>query len=147
MEIKSFTVSEVIQHPDFNAVVEDYTAESGNPDLGPGMPAFDLYKQLESAGLFRVECAVDGDRLVGMVTVLVTVYPHFGKKVASVESLWLSKGYRKGPAGLKLIRRAQVMAKEMGAVGAYFGAREGSRLARLYERIFTPMNRLFWVKL
>lgn len=147
MEIKSFTVSEVIQHPDFNAVVEDYTAESGNPDLGPGMPALDLYKQLESAGLFRVECAVDGDRLVGMVTVLVTVYPHFGKKVASIESLWLSKDYRKGPAGLKLIRRAQVMAKEMGAVGAYFGAREGSRLAQLYERIFTPMNRLFWVKL
>ena len=147
MELKFFSVDEIAEHPDFPKVVEAYTSESGNPDLGKGAPAIEHYKMLESAGMLHVEGAVDGDRLVGLIVLVVSLYPHFGVKVGSVDAIYLDKDYRQGAAGLKLIRRIEHVAKEMGAVGVYFGARRDSRLAKLYDRLFTPMNALWWVKL
>lgn len=147
MELKRVPISFVFEHKDFDQVVDDYCSESGIPDLGKAVPALDWYQNLENAGALSCCVAIDGNRLVGVVVVVTTLYPHFGKLVGSVESMWLAKGYRKGSAGLKLIREAKVMAKEKGAVGACFGARAGSRLAKLYERIFTPTNQLFWTNL
>lgn len=147
MKIEPIPIKKLFEHPQFDEVVADYCNESGNPDLGSAMPTLEWYQRMEDAGLFQCCAAFDADRLVGIVTVVVTLYPHFGKLVGSVESIWLHKDYRKGVAGLRLINEAKRVAKDMGAVGVYFGARDGSRLARLYERIFTPMNRLYWTKL
>lgn len=147
MELKRVPIAFVFEHKDFDQVVIDYCSESGLPDLGSAMPALDWYQNLEKVGALSCCVAVDGDNLVGVVVVVTTLYPHFGKLVGSVESLWLAKDYRKGSAGLKLIREAKAMAKEKGAIGVYFGARFGSRLAKVYERLFTLVNQLFWAKL
>lgn len=147
MELKDVSAKTIYESPEFAQIVEDYAAESGNPDLGEAVPEIEFYDRMERADMLRCVAAYDGDRIVGIVVVVVTKYPHFGKPVASVESMWLARSHRAGGAGLRLIRRAQVVAKEMGAVGIYFGARAGSRLAELYGRLFTPMNTLFWKKL
>lgn len=147
MELRDVHARDVFASKEFGHIVEAYAAESGNPDLGEATPVLEFYERMEQAESLRFVAAFDGDKIIGVVVVVATLYPHFGKKVASCESLWLDKAYRDGYAGLKLIRKAQEVAREMGAVGIYFGARTGSRLARLYERIFTPMNTLFWKKL
>ena len=147
MKIEQIPVSQIFAHKDFSKVVEAYCSESGNPDLGSAMPSLEWYERMEGAGLFRICGAFDDDRLVGVVSVTAVFYPHFGKVVASCESIWLDKDYRKGTTGLRLINKAKAMAKEMGAVGIYFGAREDSRLSQMYERMFVPMNRLYWKKL
>lgn len=147
MEVKDVPVRAIYSSPEFEQIVREYSEESGNPDLGCGCPALDFYERMEGSGALRCAAAYEGDRIIGFVIVVTTLYPHFGKLVGTVESIWLSREHRAGGAGIRLIRKAQDMAREMGAVGIYFGARSGSRLAQLYGRLFTPMNTLFWKKL
>ena len=147
MEVKDVSARVIYSSPEFDQIVRDYCEESGNPDLGEAVPALDFYERMEQADAVRCAAAYEGERIVGIVVVVTTLYPHFGKRIASVESLWLDRKHRAGGAGLKLIRKAQALAREMGAVGIYYGARSGSRLAQLYGRLFTPMNSLFWKKL
>lgn len=147
MEMRPMTVAEFFNRPEANDIIAEYTAESGNPDLGSAMPSQQQYEQMESSGILSVLGAFEGDSLVGFVSVVVTMYPHFGKLVGSVESIWLRNDKRAGSAGLRLLKTAFANAKERGAVGCYLGARHGSRQHRLYERLFQPMNVLFWKKL
>lgn len=147
MEMRPMTVAEFFERPEANDIIAEYTAESGNPDLGSAMPSQQQYEQMESSGILSVLGAFEGDSLVGFVSVVVTMYPHFGKLVGSVESIWLRKNKRAGGAGLRLLKAAFANAKERGAVGCYLGARFGSRQHKLYERLFQPMNVLFWKKL
>lgn len=147
MELKEVSVGTIFESPEFGQIVEDYRNESGNPDLGEAVPSREFYERMASAGALRCVVAYDGSRIVGIVLVVATIYPHFGKTVASVESLWLDRSHRAGGSGLKLIRKAQEVARDMGAAGIYYGARVGSRQAELYGRLFTPMNTLFWKKL
>ena len=147
MEIKEISAREVYSSPEFDQIVRDYAQEGGNPDLGNAVPSLEFYDRMEKSGSLRCAAAFDGDRIVGIVFVLATVYPHFGKIVASVESIWLAKSHRAGGVGLRLIRKAQDLARDMGACGVYFGARVDSRLGQLYSRLFTPMNTIFWKKI
>lgn len=147
MEIRTSSVADIRASAGFDDMVREYTKESGNPDLGEAAPSVEFYERMEAAGSLKCVGAFDGARLVGLIVVVASLYPHFGKTVATVESLWLHKDYRDGPAGLRLIRQAQEVAKSLGAVGMYFGARHGSRLEQLYSRLFTPMNVLFWKRL
>lgn len=147
MEMRPMTVAEFFNRPEANDIIAEYTTESGNPDLGNAMPSQKQYEQMERSEILNVIGAFDEDSLVGFVTVVVTMYPHFGKLVGSVESIWLRKDKRAGGAGLRLLKAAFANAKERGAVGCYLGARFGSRQHKLYERLFQPMNVLFWKKL
>ena len=147
MEVKDVPASAIWTSQEFEQIVRDYCEESGNPEIGEADPSIEYYQRMEKYGVLRCAAAYEGERIVGIVVVVTTLYPHFGKRVASVESLWLDRKHRAGGAGLKLIRKAQAMAREMGAVGIHYGARSGSRLAQLYGRLFTPMNSLYWKKL
>ena len=83
--------------------------------------------------------------LVGFVTVLVSVFPHVGVLMASTESLFVAKEYRKTGAGLKLIRSAESCAKEGGAPCLFISSPFGGNLAEVLPQVgYTETNRVFF---
>ena len=148
LPFRPVTVAEVFGAPDADMLISEYMAEAGNPFL-PQKPNVDYYRRAEEAGAFRVVGAFSGERLVGFGSFVLTVIPHYSTVTASVESVFLSKEFRLGAAGVRLINAVSHAAKDAGASGIYWGCRSGSRLVTLFARVprFTRMNSVFYVSL
>lgn len=142
---KPVPVSEIFSCDGFDELVSEYMSESGNPFL-PKNPDPDYYRQLEEKGGLSVIGVFSDNRLVGFGSFILTVVPHYSTVTASVESVFLSKPYRWGSNGLKLLDSIRNLAESKGAVGIYWGCRCGSRLEKLFERQsrFTRMNTVFY---
>lgn len=127
------------------ALLKEYATEL----VVDGAPAFsaktEIYHTLEASGLFHTIGAFLGDKLVGFVTVLVSVAPHVGVLMAVTESLFVAKAHRKTGAGLKLIRQAEACAIEKGAPCLLISAPFGGVLAEVLPRIgYVETNRIFF---
>lgn len=144
MEIRKITAEKLFARGEFNRLCLEYADESGNPELGGAMPCFEHYKALEDQGILTFIGAFEGEAMVGFAEVSVLKHPHYDKLIGSVGTLWLEKRARKGTAGLRLIRELMRVAKSKGAVGVYCSAPYGSRLERLYERLFKRTDSIFW---
>jgi N-acetylglutamate synthase-like GNAT family acetyltransferase len=136
---------ELEQAPEFGALVDEYALEACRADLGAIGVQVDQYKLLESHGLMRFLSAWRGQELVGFATVVATIAPHYGKKVATTETLFLSESARDGGAGLDLLKLAEQTASEMGAVGFFVSAPVGGALSKILPRVgFKHTNEVFF---
>ncbi len=143
--IRPCRVADIQQAPNIDALVAEYADESLNQQIGPANPQWDTYRHLEEIGLMRVVGAFEGDTLAGFVFVLVSVLPHFGKPVASTESVFVRPESRRGGTGTRLLRAAEATAKGMGADGFLVSAPTGSRLERIMPRQgYRETNRVFY---
>ena len=145
LTFRPVTVAEVFGAPNADSLISEYMAESGNPFL-PQKPNLEYYRQAEESGAFKVIGAFSGERIVGFGAFVLIVIPHYSTVTASVESVFLSKDFRLGAAGLRLINAVSQAAKDAGASGIYWGCRSGSRLEALFERVprFSRMNTVFY---
>ena len=64
---------------------------------------------------------------------LTPVFPHYGKRVASIESLFIAKASRSSGAGLELMNAVEKYAKEAECVGILYSSPAGGQLERLLE--------------
>lgn len=107
-----------------------------------------MYGVLEKSGVFHTIGAFLADKLIGFVTVLVSIAPHVGVFMAVTESLFVAKEHRKTGAGLKLIRQAEACAVERGAPCLLISAPLGGNLAEVLPHVgYTETNRIFFRKL
>lgn len=128
VEIRRCAFAEIEHAPGLAGLMAEYDAESAMPELAPHSPQFDTYHALEQLGTAHTIGAFQGNDLVGFIIVLVAVLPHFGRRVASTESFFVARSVRKSGAGLRLLREAEHLAQELGAVGFFVSAPIGSRL-------------------
>jgi len=148
MEIREITLDELVNDPSFEGLSREYHEESGNPDLGKARGDLDVYRKREAAGLLRLAGAYGEDgNLVGWVSVFPTEHIHYSRPIAVLDTVFLSKRFRLGPAGLKLLHKAYGLAASVGADGIYMSAPAGSRLEKLLSRISKPKDVVFWKKL
>ncbi len=143
--VRKCTVGEMELHPDFPALAKEYAAESkihGLPD--PDEKAA-TYRLIEQAGVFHLYGAFNEDALIGLLTMLTPVIPHYGIAVAVLESFFVAGVHRKTGAGLKLLRTAEAHAREMKAPGLLVSAPFGGRLADVLPRLgYRETNRVFF---
>lgn len=145
MSIRPCLVSDLQQAPNLVALLDEYRAECGIPELGPADPQFATYRQIEAAGLLFALGAFAGDDLVGFALVLISDLPHFGKRVAVTESLFVAAAARKGGAGVRLLAAVEQGAKERGAVGVLVSAPVASRLATVMQyTCYREASRVFF---
>jgi GNAT superfamily N-acetyltransferase len=132
--IKRVLIDELFQDKNFDELVKQYELES----LVDGFPKadlqFNMYRAMESKGIFFTLVAHVDDDLVGFLTLFTSVLPHSGKMFGSVESFFVDKQHRKSGAGIELLRAAEELAESSGAVGLVLTAPKGGKLSRVMSR-------------
>ena len=146
MKLKAISFSELFDHPLFADLCIEYAKESGNDDLGLALPSTDLYRALEAAGRCFCIGAFVADEMVGFAVLMINEHPHYSQNVGVCDAIFVRKDYRRGPTGLKLIRKVQEMAKEKGLPGVYFSAPAHSKLSLLFAKVFKETDRTYWAK-
>ena len=144
--VRRITVAEVFENETFPALCREYAAESAIAGLPDPQEKLSAYQALEASGsnVFCVYGAFLDDALIGFITLLTPVLPHYGAAIAVAESLFVGGAYRKTGAGMLLIRRAEKRAREVRSPGMLFSAPTGGRLAALLPRIgYRETNRVF----
>lgn len=147
LEIKKCTVSEIEDSPNFKALIDEYAVESAIDGLPPPAVRMELYRQLSKAGVLCVWGAFLGIELIGFITVLATVIPHYGVSVVVSESYFVTKKHRDTGAGIKLRHAAEAHTAAIGSPGLLISAPLGSNLAEVLPHSgYTETNRVFFRK-
>lgn len=138
------TAASLIADADFTALRDEYAAECSLHGLPDPQEKLAMYQALDASGSFRAFGAYVDGCLVGFVTIIAPVLPHYGVAVAVAESLFVAFAHRKTGAGLALIRRAEDEARSMGSPAILFSSPSGGRLATLLPRIgYRETNRAY----
>jgi GNAT superfamily N-acetyltransferase len=131
LEFRPVSFTEILDSPRAKALLKEYAKECSIPELGFPNPQRETYARMEEAGLMYALGAFQGEDLVGFATILVFVLPHYGTKIANVESLFLAKSHRVSNAGVRLMETIEAQAESMLCIAVLYNARAGSSLERL----------------
>ena len=143
--ISRCTVRDIEHAEGLDAVLAEYAAECAIAGLGNANPQFERYHMLEDAGVLYVIGAFNGDALVGFAAILVAPLTHFDCISATTESFFVVSSERRSGMGLALLREAELLAQEHGAVGLFVSAPTGGRLDAILPRSgYTETNRVFF---
>jgi GNAT superfamily N-acetyltransferase len=126
--IAPVTYLDILAAPELLA---EYAAECSIPEIGTVNPQAETYAALEKAGVVQMFGAFYVEHMVGFASVLVTVLPHYGKKVATLESLFVSQANRSGGLGAHLISAVEEFARQAGCVAILYSAPAGGSLEKL----------------
>lgn len=145
LEIVKQSFADLAAYDEFNALLEEYAVECAVEEVGAPVIQAEMYKALDSSDRFFVVCAVNDGRLIGFVNVVMSVLPHYGKLVAATESLFVAKEFRSTGAGMKLLVKAEDIAKEIGAEAMLVSAHTNSSLDTLLsaKKSYRETNRIF----
>ncbi len=129
--IRPLRYTAILESPKASQLLSEYSEECSIPEIGHTNPQADLYEKMESSGLMRCFGIFWEDSLVGFAATLFYVLPHYGRKIASIESLFLEKSHRSGGAGVILMKKLEEEAKSSGCVAVLYSAPTGSKLEKL----------------
>ena len=146
--VKKNTVSEIENDPDFCILVQEYAEECSIDGLPPPVAKMDMYRQLETTGLFHTFGAYLDDQLVGFITLLISLLPHYSTSVAISESYFVGYKYRKTGAGKFLLQRAEKCAREYEAAGILVSAPAFGTLSKFLPAVgYRETNQVFFRRL
>ena len=130
-EIRPLCYAEILDSANSEQLLAEYAAECSIPEIGVPNPQKELYAQMESSGLMKCFGVFGDGVLIGFAAMLFFVVPHYGKKVASVESLFVEQEHRSSGMGIALMRTIEEEAKASECVAVLYSAPTGSQLERL----------------
>lgn len=143
--IRESSITELEGAPNIMGLLDEYALESSIGGLPHPSAKVETYRHLESVGAIRVIGAFLDDILIGFITVLAPVLPHYGVRIAVGESFFVSHKHRKTGAGLKLLRAVEDYVEEIGAYGLLISAPFGGNLAEVLPHIgYAETNRVFF---
>lgn len=144
IEIRTVSIEDVLSDPALKGLLEEYGREVAFENGPEPSPDFDRYKVLEKSGMFHVLGCYDGEALIGFMTVLTTVLPHWGRMMGVSESYFVPVACRKTGAGLALLREGEKLAHKLGAQYFLVSAPVGGRLAEVLPHVgYDETNRVF----
>lgn len=143
--IRKTTIAELEASPNMAETLSEYAAESAITGLPKPAAKMETYRTLEGGGFLHAIGAFMGDSVIGYITVLSSVMPHYSALVAVTESFFVAKEYRKTGAGLKLLREAESHARGLGSPGILVSAPFGGNLAEVLPHLgYQETNRVFF---
>ena len=96
-------------------------------------PQEQIYEAMDKSGMLYCLGAYIEGKLVGFVSIVVSIMPHNGKKMAVGESIFALPEFRKYGVGLHLIQKARDLAKEAGCELIVYTPRIGSAFDKVLE--------------
>jgi GNAT superfamily N-acetyltransferase len=144
MRVSPITIADFFEHPDAPGLLEAYARECAQEGLPAYRPHRDMYAAVEAAGLLHLLGAFEGERLRGLLALVVNMNPHYSVPLAVTESWFVAPEHRASGAGLQLYRRAKELARERGACAIYVSAPCGGQLAGVMQGLGArETNRVF----
>lgn len=132
MSIRPVSYAGILSAPGAASLMAGYAAECSIPEIGAVNPQPLVYEAMENAGVLQCFSVDDESGMVGFASLILTVLPHYGRKVATVESIYIEPEYR--PIyGAELLRTLENHARREGCVVILFSACTESRLAQLLK--------------
>jgi GNAT superfamily N-acetyltransferase len=114
-------------------LIAEYAVECSIPAIGKINPQPDTYAAMEKAGLLHSFMAYECGGKVGFAMVLTPILPHYGKRLATIESIFVAKAHRRSAAGQALMNAVERFAKQLGCAGILYSSPAGGKLERLLE--------------
>lgn len=147
--VRLCTYSDVEAAPAFGVMLDEYGEEASVSASWRPNPQGDTYRALEDAGALHVLGAYEGDVLVGFLSIITSVLPHFGIKTSVTESFFVTPAARKTGAGLRLLHEAEALARKLGARGLLVSAPVGGVLDHVMacSDTYRPSNRVYFREL
>lgn len=143
--IERCSIADLRRSPSIDALLSEYEAESKIAGLPAADPQWPLYEAMESAGALQALRATVRSELVGFIVLVVHRVPHYSQLIAATESYFVAAAHRHTGAGIALLREAEKMAKERGAVCLFVSAPAEGRLARMLPGAgFIETNTVFF---
>lgn len=143
--IRQCDLAEFWSQPNVDEILSEYALESSIDGLPEPNPNREVYSAMEACGAFSMLCAFRGDELIGFLTMVVSLNPHYGQIIAVTESYFVAKDARYTGAGLRLLQEAEFHARSKRAIALMVSAPVGSRLERVLPgRGFRETNRAFF---
>ena len=139
-EILPILHADVLCRPD---LLEAYAKECRIAALGDLEPQWGVYSLLENTGMLRGFGVYAGTEMVGFASLLISVLPHYGALTATVESLFVMRGYRRRGAGSALLRHMEKVAKAEGCRAILYSAPAGGQLEALLDKRYARTNSVF----
>jgi len=133
LEIRRVSSAGIFAEPAARGLFDEYAAGCSIPEIGAIDPQPKMYAAMEEAGMFRLFGAFLGGELIGFASLLVYILPHYGEKIATVESMFVSEIQRPSGAGMKLIGAIETHAKEQGCAAILYSSPVGSQFERLLQ--------------
>ena len=131
IEIRPTNFAEILTE---KAMLAEYAAECSTAELGEINPQPDIYRELERLGMVQMFAAVRDGKMIGFVSMLITILPHYGQKTATIESLFVASTERKTGIGSTIMETAERYARESGCKAIFFSAPFGGKLDTLMKR-------------
>lgn len=148
LDIRQITVDEFFDDRATDELLKQYADECAIDGMPRPFPHAGSYHALESTGSFFIFGAFVDSELVGFMTVVMPILPHYSVRTATMESFFVSPKHRNGGTGIKLIKHVEAFATEQGAVGFLISAPAGGRLEKLLSRFdYRHTNTVFFRKL
>lgn len=147
MNVQKSTIAALEEAPNIAALLAEYASESAIDGMPPPAAKVETYRHLESAGMLHVFSATSDGELIGFITVLAPVLPHYGVPVAVSESFFVAKAHRGTMAGLKLLHEAEGKARALGSPGLLVSAPYEGKLFHVLPRLgYAETSRVFFKK-
>ena len=127
--ITRISTKEFFAKPKALELISLYSDECRIQGMPVPNPDKDLYQALEESGLYHFfEVLLNGD-LVGFTGCMISPNPHYGVKIMSIESLYISPDARKAGVGTELIRELRKFSEEL-KVPLFLGGPRGSAMSK-----------------
>lgn len=138
-------VETMIADPNLPVLLDEYAAAGGIDEIGTPSAQFDMYRTLERSGILHPICAFRAGEMVGFLILLVSVMPHYGNKVGSSESYFVTAKARRYGVGMQLLTYAEDYARTLGATAMLISTPAGGALEKVMSRKsgYRPTNTVF----
>lgn len=129
--IRPISFRQILDAPNAKELLDEYAAECSLPEIGQIDPQVHIYEAMEKSGAMQAFGVYDGATLIGFVTVLIYTLPHYGKKIAVTESIFLASEHRHKGIGPKMLALVRGYAKSKECMVVQYIAPVGSRFSKL----------------
>jgi GNAT superfamily N-acetyltransferase len=129
--IKPVCYSEILDAPNAQGLLAAYASECSLPEIGRACPKASQYELLEAAGALHTFGVYEQDELIGFAAVLLAELPHYSRKVATIESIFIHPDHRESGVGMTLMLVVEQFADVQGCAAVLYSAPSGSRFEKL----------------
>ena len=145
MIVQPCTVAEIQAAPEFVAQALEYAASAQVDGMPPLAPDWESYARLEAAGLLHGWSAREEGRVVGYISIIVSIHPRCTQLLAMTEGWFVCGEHRSTGAGLKLLKAAEERAIALTGGRLLVSAPVDSELARALPRLgYREVSQVFF---